>query len=152
MIAPVKPAFGNPLASPDVRRRYFPGKGGALSRPDGAGIEEVCKVVCSFAGYPPGWDGEGSIAPPKAEVDNAVAFLRKIPFRVLQPKAMIAGDGDVGFTWRRGDDYLEVGFADGGMSYCCQKDGKWQNGDFPRAGGEIPGMLLAAILDVAGVR
>lgn len=123
-----------------------------LPHPDKESIAEICEVVQSFADYPDGWDGDGSIAPPRAEVDNAVAFLQKIPFRVLQPKAMIAGDGDVGFTWRRGDDYLEVGFLDGNMSFCCQKDGKWKNGDFSRAGGEMPGILLEAILDVAGVR
>ena len=116
---------------------------------DKQSIAEICGVVRSFASYPPGWQGEGSVAPPRAEVDNAVKFIEAIPFRVAQPKAMIGGDGDVGFTWRRGDDYLEVGFMDGEMSFCCQKGGEWQYGDFAFTG-SIPDNLLQAVWEVAG--
>lgn len=116
---------------------------------DKQGVAEICDVVRSFASYPPGWQGEGSVAPPRAEVDNAVKFIEAIPFRVAQPKAMIGGDGDVGFTWRRGGDYLEVGFTGGEMSFCRQKGGEWQHGDFPFTG-DIPDNLLQAVWEVAG--
>lgn len=119
--------------------------------PDRRSIAEICKVIRSFASYQPGWKGEDSVAPPQAEIDNAVKFIWAIPFRVVQPKAMIGADGDVGFTWRRGDDYLEVGFAEGEMSFCCQKGGEWHRGDFPFAD-NIPDDLLQAIRGVAGYR
>ena len=36
---------------------------------------------------------------------------------------MIAGDGDVGFTWRKNDDYIEVGFPTGKFLIAPQSTG-----------------------------
>ncbi len=113
-------------------------------------IEEICEVVRSLADYPPGWDGEKeSVAPAKADIENAVDFIRRIPFRITQPKAMIAGDGDVGFVWRSGADFLEVGFTGGEISYGAKLSGERLFDDLPYKRAGIPPKLLGLIQEIA---
>ena len=75
--------------------------------------KEIFNTIRSFADLPPGWDGEDGVAPSKSDIDNALDFISKISLDFMKPKSMIAGDGDVGFTWRKNDDYIEVGFPTG---------------------------------------
>lgn len=141
--------LGSWLAFWVASAQKLPLASGMVLPPDKQSIAEICDVIRSFSLYQPGWKGEGSVPPPQAEIDNAVKFIEAIPFRIVQPKAMIGSDGDVGFTWRCGDDYLEVGFMEGEMSFCCQKGGEWQYGDFAFTG-SIPETLLHSVWRVAG--
>ena len=97
-------------------------------------------LFCRFA---PGWDGEDGVAPSKSDIDNALDFISKISLDFMKPKAMIAGDGDVGFTWRKNDDYIEVGFPNGEISYCATVNGERFYGDASYNGQAPPELLLS---------
>ena len=105
--------------------------------------KEIFNTIRSFADLPPGWDGEDGVAPSKSDIDNALDFISKISLDFMKPKAMIAGDGDVGFTWRKNDDYIEVGFPNGEISYCATVNGERFYGDASYNGQAPPELLLS---------
>lgn len=74
--------------------------------------------ILGFANLPHDWDAYDGHAPDQDDINNAVDFLEKIPDHAISTaESMVAGDGDVGFTWDIGDCHMEVGFMEGVISF-----------------------------------
>ena len=83
--------------------------------------------LLGWAALPAGWDGRGGYAPPRevvnAALDVAVALQAA---NVPAPEPFVAGDGEVGFRWRRGGRVASVCFLDDGciVAYVPSEDGR----------------------------
>ena len=97
----------------------------------------LAREIESYAKLEPDWDGHGGRAPARADIDNAVDFLMSLRGGDI-PRPMVAGDGDVGFTWRTESAYLEIGFCDEGQIsfYGKAPDGgeAWGDNDYAKDG------------------
>lgn len=66
--------------------------------------------ILHFGSLKPGWDGPDSIQPSPIAVRHAVEFLEGLPVSVRLPRVFVEGDGEIGFFWKFGSAYAEVGF------------------------------------------
>lgn len=57
-----------------------------------------------------GWDGEGSLAPSRSDIERAIAFVDSLPSAIPLPKPMVSGDGQIGLYWSKGDKYADINF------------------------------------------
>jgi hypothetical protein len=73
--------------------------------------------LTSWGELPAGWDGEDGIAPDKRTVNAALAFMHSAREASLPlPTPYIAGDGEIGLRWAKGDAFASVAFlGDGEM-------------------------------------
>lgn len=148
LISPSAPsAAGAPLAGARAVVRPAPPSASAAAQRRALAAE-----IQSYADLPPDWDCDGGRAPARTDIDNAVAFLQSLPGGDL-PRPMVAGDGDVGFTWRTPDAYLEVGFCDRGQIsfYGKAPDGEKEWGDHNYAREGVPDNLWKLLERIAHV-
>lgn len=61
-----------------------------------------------------GWDGYKGQPATRASVDDAAAFLGRLPMHLPTPKPMISGDGEVSLYWEVGTRYAEAAFPGDG--------------------------------------
>ena len=112
----------------------------------------LAREIKSYAQLKPDWDGYGGRAPAQVDIDNAVDFLMSLRGGDI-PRPMVAGDGDVGFTWRTESAYLEIGFCDEGQIsfYGKTPDGgeAWGDNDYAKEG--VPAKLRELLESIAHV-
>lgn len=73
--------------------------------------ERLFESVKRWGKLPNGWEDEDSIRPPKQSVDAAMEFLLDVHSRgILAPTGYVAGDGEIGFRWKRGQGFASVAF------------------------------------------
>lgn len=71
--------------------------------------------VLGWQSLPQGWDGDEGLAPQAATVQAALNFMAIARGANLPlPQVYIAGDGEVGFRWARGDAFASIAFLDDG--------------------------------------
>lgn len=68
-----------------------------------------------WSGLEDGWDEEGSPAPSKAQLDAGRSLLQQVEaWAIPAPTPYIAGDGEFGFRWRKGDGFASASFLPDG--------------------------------------
>ena len=112
----------------------------------------LAREIKSYAQLKPDWDGYGGHAPARVDIDNAVDFLMSLRGGDI-PRPMVAGDGDVGFTWRTESAYLEIGFCDEGQIsfYGKTPDGGKAGGDNDYAKEGVSAKLRELLESIANV-
>lgn len=71
--------------------------------------------LSKWASLPNDWDGDDGIAPSTIAVANARLFLdAAAACGAPVPMPYIAGDGEVGFRWKKGDGYASAAFLSNG--------------------------------------
>ena len=79
--------------------------------------------VISWSGLKQGWDGEDGMAPSNRTIDAALAFMQSARATALPlPAPYIAGDGEIGFRWAKGDAFASVAFLDEGEVVIFMRD------------------------------
>lgn len=82
----------------------------------------------SYLDLPEDWDGYGGATPTRSAILDAMRFLTLRPHGIPLPNCEVAADGEVGFYWKVGDVFAEVGFyGDGEYSFygdCVSMSGK----------------------------
>jgi hypothetical protein len=98
--------------------------------------------------YREGWDGRGGLpACPKA-IEDAEAFMRKLPLEeIYTPYISLAGDGEINFFLDKNGMRVDLGFYGTGMYsfYVRLSDGKEYFGDDIDITDNIPSVLLASL-------
>lgn len=81
--------------------------------------------VNRWSSLPDDWDGDGGVCPTREVVDAAKAFLKRARIVFLPvPQGYVAGDGEIGFRWRRGDAFASAAFLpDGHIVIFCKAGG-----------------------------
>ena len=104
----------------------------------GAAAPQWHALACDIARWralPDDWDGEGGVRPASVVLDAAADFLRRAQAAGAPlPHPFIAGDGEVGFRWRRDDAFASAAFLpDGHMVAVCDLPGQIVKLDRPYA-------------------
>lgn len=77
------------------------------------------------------WDGDDGHVPNEKDIQNAISFIRHIPdLGIDTASTIVAGDGEVGFEWKKPEHYLEISFSEGDISFF---------GDMPNNGERLLG-------------
>jgi hypothetical protein len=108
----------------------------------------LSSAIMAYRHLPQDWDGEGGVAPLKGAIDDALAFIDLLPLTAKLPKPMVSGDGEVGFYWKTGDGYIDVGFfGDGKITYYGRavREGLEAEGANPFSRTNLPKDLLEVI-------
>ena len=70
--------------------------------------------LAAWAELPADWDGDDGEAPTSSAIAGAGSFLRELERRGAPlPRPFIAGDGEIGFRWSKGDAFASVAFTRG---------------------------------------
>lgn len=72
------------------------------------------EIVYSFLYLSDNWDGYGGVSPQAGLIESVVNFISTIKnnSKILPPKVMLSGDGEISLLWQKGDLYIEIGFDD----------------------------------------
>lgn len=97
-----------------------------------------------------GWDGYGSIPPNPGVIENALAFLRAIPFNAPPPDPTVSADGSVGWFWKSPGKFISVNFPrEGRFAYYGKAPGRDDaRGAYAFDGETLPQDLLDVIMAV----
>ena len=72
---------------------------------------ELSNELASLRELEAGWDGPESLAPSSEAINEALRFLRALPFEIARKiEVAVAADGEVGFSAIEDDYYLDIGF------------------------------------------
>jgi hypothetical protein len=74
-------------------------------------IEEVdvlCDKINGFGRLPPGWNGDDAIAPSQDAIHAARSIVRELPRAVELPQVNPSPDGEIAFTWFKGQKRLSA--------------------------------------------
>ena len=79
--------------------------------------------------------------------EDAICFVEKLPPLVLQPRISLVIDGEVNFSWKTDEVYIDLGFygdGEGGSYFAEDSAGHKYYGDsFPP--GELPQEIVQLI-------
>lgn len=77
-------------------------------------VHALFRKLISYLSLPHDWDGyDGVPANPRATLD-ALEFLQAMPHTLPVPAPMLAGSGEVGLYWDRGERYASIEFEGDG--------------------------------------
>lgn len=107
----------------------------------------ACRII-AFGEPMPFSEGTDVVRPTKDAINDALAFLAKIPSDRCSPHVADTGDGEIVFDWRGPDFWLDVGlFGDGRIYHCVKRSmtnlAESYEGDF--AAHQVPQHLIEAI-------
>lgn len=72
--------------------------------------ESINEIIGSYQGYHANWDGYNGIPPSADTVNDALSFLAKLPFGVIEPRPGLSGDGEISLFWEYDDVFVDIGF------------------------------------------
>lgn len=75
-----------------------------------AHLEPQLAEMAEYRHLAEGWDGYGSIPPNLGVIENALAFLRALPFNAPPPDPTVSADGSVGWFWMSAEKFVSVNF------------------------------------------
>jgi hypothetical protein len=112
--------------------------------------------IISYRDLAHDWDHDGGLPPADGAIRDALAFLNALPSIRSEPRLYLAGDGEIGFSWVSGSDYIDVGFyGDGHIHYYARVGAaginRPESGPFDRQRhltGLIPEDLRKAIIEI----
>lgn len=115
------------------------------------GWQALARDIARWRTLPDDWDGEGGARPSANVLDAARDFLRRAHAAgVPLPQPFIAGDGEVGFRWRRNGAFASAAFLpDGHMVAVCDLPGQAVRLDQPYAADLDLSALYRALWDFA---
>lgn len=75
-------------------------------------LNELAVVLNSYADLSENWDREGSIAPKRRAINDALTFLKSIPRDIPIPLPEAGREGDIGIYWdnRKANTFSQVVF------------------------------------------
>jgi len=76
--------------------------------------EAVRMELHSYGTYQNDWDGEGATAPRKADAENAISLLGKIPSGLPIPKPMLSSSGVIGMYWDHPALFADIALEENG--------------------------------------
>ena len=79
-------------------------------------------IVNSYKSYPLNWDGYDGIPPSAETISNALLFIEKLPYGVIEPRPGVSGDGEVRLFWENDDIYIDIGFLGDGTYVFYARD------------------------------
>lgn len=109
---------------------------------------ELKNVVHSFRNLGKNWGNIGSVPPKGDAIRDAILFVDLLPENITKPQVSIAEDGEINFSWRSNDVYIDIGFfGDGMIDYYASVDSQRIDEDASLAfsGRSLPRNLVAAI-------
>ena len=115
------------------------------------GLEETILASLDFS---PGWDGYEGVVPTQDAANNAIHFIQLLPSGIEPPRPLIAGDGEIGVYWKRGDAYIEAASYGGTKIEYFARDGDRNlisSGSIDFVQNRLPELLLKAIENFSGL-
>lgn len=112
-------------------------------------LDKLVGVLSSYVNLGDDWDGYDGVPPTRVAVDNALAFISKLPNNLVLPKPMLSGNGNIGLYWKTDTLYLDIEFeGDGSYSYYAEKDGSDHSlfDDLVSVTAELPEALAQILL------
>jgi len=79
-------------------------------------------IVSSYKTYPLNWDGYDGIAPSTETINDALSFIEKLPYGVIEPRPGVSGDGEISLFWENDDIYIDIGFLGDGTYVLYARD------------------------------
>ena len=79
-------------------------------------------IVNSYKSYPLNWDGYDGIPPSAETISNALSFLEKLPYGVIEPRPGVSGDGEISLFWENDEIYIDIGFSGDGTYVLYARD------------------------------
>jgi len=88
--------------------------------------KEITDQLKGYLFLEPGWDGYEGITPLKEAINDAITMVKALPEGFPLPNPMVAGDGEVGLYWKRGNVFIDIEFSGNGLAtyYARAADGK----------------------------
>lgn len=82
----------------------------------------IADIVNSYKSYPFNWDGYDGIAPSAETINDALSFIDKLPYGVIEPRPGVSGDGEISLFWENDDIYIDIGFTGDGTYVLYARD------------------------------
>lgn len=102
--------------------------------------------IRDFAALQPDWDGYNGRPPSPGTVESALQFLKLLPEDLVLPVPTVAGDGELGFIWRKPNVFIDVGLDGAGeISFFADVGGHEWLGEEVFSGSSLPHGLSAAL-------
>lgn len=87
-------------------------------------FESITNTVKEYGLLENDWDGYNGHAPNATAIADALHFLALLPRNIPSPIPGVAGDGEVGFSWKHEETYIEVSFyGDGKIIFHASHEG-----------------------------
>lgn len=79
-------------------------------------------IISTYSTYPLNWDGYDGIAPSSETISDALSFIEKLPYGVVEPRPGVSGDGEISLFWENDDIYIDIGFLGDGTYVLYARD------------------------------
>lgn len=73
-------------------------------------FSKLIEKIKSYLNLPQNWDGYEGVTPSQSAVNEAIAFLKKIPRSMLPSRAGVTGDGEICLIWDKENIFIDLGF------------------------------------------
>ena len=103
-------------------------------------------IVNSYQSYPLNWDGYDGIPPSDETISDALSFIEKLPYGVIEPRPGVSGDGEVSLFWENDDIYIDIGFLGDGTYVLYARDS--QDIEYFKDSIDLHSPLPAALLNL----
>jgi hypothetical protein len=110
--------------------------------------KDITDQIKGYLFLEPGWDGYEGIPPSKEVVNDAITMVKALPEGFPLPKPMVAGDGEVGLYWKRGNAFIDIEFSGNGLItyYARAADGREFYGeDIEFSFNEVPSGIIETL-------